>query len=105
MTLKATLSITAEETQDDIRTYVMQVVHQSHKLQKQFQRQGIHPVEYFEKYGNGIFLWVTSALQILLASKSKSKFEACIRDLTGTSGLMDSLYSVVLDRLDNDNVI
>lgn len=104
VTVAATYSITAKDSKDDIRTYVTQVIQQSQRLQRQFERQGIHPVEYFQKHSNGIFLWVTSALQILSTAKSKSAFEDCLRDFTGTSGLMDGLYSIILDRMDRDNI-
>jgi NACHT domain len=99
MTLAATFSITVTHNKDDIQTYVTQVVNGSQRLQRQFQRHGINPVEYFLKHANGMFLWVALALQVLSQAESKSLFGDYLKNFSDTS--MDHLYSMILDRFDS----
>jgi hypothetical protein len=103
MTSAVKFSITSIINQTDIRTYVTQILQQSPRLQRQFERQGIIALDYFQEYSNGIFLWVTSAIQALLKCQSKSTFEQCIGDFRETSGVMDGVYSIILSKIDMES--
>jgi tetratricopeptide (TPR) repeat protein len=96
-------SITIHDNRQDIETYVKRFVSNSERLQRHFKKTELDPVQYFVYKSDGIFLWVTLALQQLSNAKSRKIFETYLNGFSKAPGEMDKLYANVLSRMDTED--
>jgi len=98
-----TKSLVKGDNTKDIDEYVRQTVDGSTRLKMHFQNEGIDPFKYFHDKANGIFLWVVIVLHQLAQTKSSSTFRKFLDGFSKASGDMDTLYSKVSERIEEED--
>jgi hypothetical protein len=93
-------TISSNDSVHDIQKYVTNKIEQSVKLKTSFRIADVESSEYFLKYANGMFLWVSLVLEELSKLRSKGAFKQRLDRFASTTGDMATLYLEILNKIE-----